>query len=152
MDTINAYYAGLTDGEGYVGIRTSKNKKGDKIYERYTLQITITNCDLRVLERAVSIWGGHIYETTSKNRIKTCWRWNITSKEASNFLMDIWPYTIIKKEQIEIALQLQERISKMKLNGYKMTNEERQIRKNMQTEIRKYNQREYYEGRRLLFA
>jgi hypothetical protein len=64
-ETDLAYFAGIIDGEGWIGL----SKKFRKPWITYHPCIRVTNTDANIIERVQSIWealgvGSHLYETT----------------------------------------------------------------------------------------
>ena len=99
-----AYFAGLFDGEGCVFInKTWQNKR--KLSPRYKLQVSITNSNPKPLIIIKQLYGGIISARRKNNEKYKAWYvWRVTTKSAENFLRDILPYLIIKKEEVELAL------------------------------------------------
>ena len=100
MEITRRYLAGLTDGEGYLGIMKKKNPYG----YHYTPAIKITLTSDMLLKELALKFGGHIgyREFPSKNQ-KPAWTWdNKTWVQVEKVLDYIYPYLIIKKAQAEI--------------------------------------------------
>ena len=97
------YLAGLIDGEGYIQIVRRKQKYG---YE-YEMKISICSTDMRLVDWIVNKCGGKYYNTTPPNRLlhKPQYRWQISGKAAIGILKIVEPYSIIKRQQCEIALR-----------------------------------------------
>ncbi len=96
--TRNAYYAGLVDGEGHIGIY------GNSPYEthRYNkVSVRISMSTKTAIEEGQRFWGGWISER--KNR--KSWEWSIQSFYAVKFLKDILPHLREKKDQAEIVIE-----------------------------------------------
>jgi len=99
-----AYIAAILDSEGCINI--AKSIKYNKHVE-YFLQITVTNTDKRLID-----W---LYKTTELGFTKTSpprssnhnirYDWVISSYKGSLLLEKLLPYSLIKKEQIQIALE-----------------------------------------------
>lgn len=140
---INAYFAGLLDGEGYVGIRTVQRKNPSWNYSTYALQVTISNTVREPLDEAKRIWGGSINSHQAEKRIVPCFVWAVTSKQASRFLEDVVGYSKIKRPQIMLALELQDFVDKNGCKGKTKTPEQLDYMKSLQDEIRKYNSKKY---------
>lgn len=96
-----AYLAGFFDGEGYVGISSDhpKWKNGD-VY--YRLRINVAQKNPVVLLRLKSIYGGTLHQ--GKDGV---WKWYADGKMGCSFLSDIFPFLVIKKQQVELALEFQ---------------------------------------------
>ncbi len=98
----NEYVAGLFDGEGYVGVSLNP------VHGTWKFQVTITNNYLPVLEGIQRVFGGSLVQPKHADdgrEGKSSWTWNTYSKNAKNFLRAIEPHSIIKRRQIELALQ-----------------------------------------------
>lgn len=100
-DAMLPYYAGFFDGEGCVSVH-SRGRQWS------VLKASISNTDLPVLEDFKGRFGGGIYRGSSRRGVKPWWKWEATSKAAANFLETILPYSKIKAEQIEVALEFQD--------------------------------------------
>lgn len=135
-DAKRAYFAGLLDGEGTVGIRTVH--KTNSLRVSFALQIAITNCDRSVLDEASAIWGGGVY--VQQRRGKPVYRW-AASRRPVDFLRDVLPYVRIKRQQVLIALALVESIERC---GRVVPPEEWDYRRQLQAECRNFNQRRYH--------
>ena len=95
------YLAGLFDGEGCVLI----NKATKRRYSYHRLRVQLTNLNPSPLKMAMELFGGSIL--IHKNRRENqqdIWDWSVEYTRAVEFLEEIFPYSIIKKDEIEIAL------------------------------------------------
>lgn len=116
------YVAGLFDGEGWCRIQTpGMNPDGIQIsgsHKRHFpsyqviagIAMTYKPIMTLLLERFDGILYGddHYRRKDPKNR--TIYRWHVTSRKAYTFLSAIRPYSIIKLDQIELCLELQDHI------------------------------------------
>jgi hypothetical protein len=134
-----AYFAGLVDGEGYIGIRTSINQRNSVTYRRYAAQITVTNCCRDPLDLGQAIWGGSIHEYPGVN--KPVWKWQLSTRLGVRFARDLLPYLLIKKAQAEIVCQLADAIAETR--NRKLTPDELAFRQDLQRRCRELNQRSY---------
>ncbi len=90
----NEYWAGLFDGEGCVMI-TNMGR----------VQVSVTQKNPEVLQILHKEFGGHIYVKSSKI-LDPISHWKATGKgESLVFLSAIYPYSIIKKKEIEIGIR-----------------------------------------------
>ena len=105
------YFAGFFDGEGYVGIQRCSSKTAKKGY-RNILVVSLTNTNPKPVNLACKIYGGRIDQYTPKKGKKLAYQWRIWSKKAAVFLLDVLPYTLVKKEQVEIALSFQRSLNR----------------------------------------
>lgn len=93
------YVAGFFDADGYVGVSDWRNGQS------YTLKCTIVNIKLRVLEEIHRLFGGYLTTkgyADGNRRILYQLQWN--SKQTVEFLEKIYPYLIVKKSQVRLAL------------------------------------------------
>lgn len=107
MDThLLAYASGLFDGEGSVMITAAANTRGVR-YHR--LQLSLTSTSMPVLAWLKEHFGGMITaHRAEQGNWRSSSRWQANSQDAEDFLESIYPWSIIKKAQIEIAFQLRE--------------------------------------------
>ena len=93
-----AYFAGIFDGEGTIGIcHSNKHRKSRQ------LQIAVgqTIKGYPVLRRLEEKFGGGIYPGIR------CKRWCINGKKAGDFLALVLPYMLIKRDEAELALEFE---------------------------------------------
>jgi hypothetical protein len=102
-----AYLAGFFDGEGCVYI--VKGKNGEKV--QYSMEMSYTNSEIEPLQLAQSVFGGQI---SSLNEVragrKQVHRLRIRSNQAATALSLIYPYLLVKRERVGIALEFQEKM------------------------------------------
>lgn len=92
------YIAGLFDGEGYVGVVHQRRANC------HALAVTITNTSTAAFPGLSSLYPAAI--TRTKGRLaRNCYTWRLSGPHALKFLQDIAPHVIIKKEQVDLALQ-----------------------------------------------
>ena len=107
------YVAGLFDGEGYVRIF----KKVRKNHTGYYIAVGLGMTYYPIIKALHEEYGGSYSENrhdlrNSKNRIQ--FTWHVHNKIGANFLHRIRPYVVVKKDELEIALALQDHIEKNK--------------------------------------
>ena len=87
--------------------------------------ILVVNTHKGILELLRSIYGGSIHEKKKySSGSKNCWAWQVSSRKAENFLLDIYEYLIIKKGQAELAFKFIETFEKdKKIRGQKENRE-----------------------------
>ena len=102
LETDKAYIAGLFDGEGSVGYYRKRNGY-------HTMQVSLTNCDLKVLNwLKESVGFGSIASNTRSGQY-VGWAWICNgTKQVTNFLMAIRPYLRIKADQVDLLLSLKD--------------------------------------------
>ena len=106
-----AYYAGIIDGEGAIGI--AKHKRKDTKHGYYfELQIQVTTADEWLAHSLKFAFGGHVnLQNTSGSTFTsrlTLWKWTIHARQALVFLKAVLPYLKLKHYQAEIAVKFQE--------------------------------------------
>lgn len=103
-----AWAAGFFDGEGCVIIELSTSPKSLR-KQRTSLHATVTQTSIPCLEKLKERFGGSIktYEHTCPNSSRWAVQhtWVVRNENAILFLKQILPYTIVKKEQICVAIQ-----------------------------------------------
>lgn len=91
------WIAGFFDGEGFIHLST-----------RGQIQVGIANSDLKALSFIKKTFGGGI--TTKKQKVnKKLYMWRVYGQKALKFLKSIFPYSIVKKEQIKYAIEYLEK-------------------------------------------
>lgn len=110
MDALDlSYVAGLFDGEGSVVITSCKRPYGRSEYFSISAQVGMTDeSSVRLFQDE---WPAHfsIRKRNGGNEFsgyRDLWRWHIERKRAASFLRDIYPYSRLKKNQIDLALEL----------------------------------------------
>lgn len=97
------YAAGYFDGEGCVRI-TSNSALGNN---GFGIHVFITNTYKPILESFKFKYGGALDlrdKSTPKHR--SCFQWRLSNRrDALVFLLDILPYSIEKKPQIELGIE-----------------------------------------------
>lgn len=123
-ETDLAWAAGFVDGEGCIALIYHKRPIKDRFYECYALRISVTNTDMRCLERLKGMFGGSINGLRHKDRPnnKPCWTWYCTSANAERALRALLPYLFSKKEQAAAGLESRKYIQ---TNGLPRTEESR---------------------------
>lgn len=100
--------AGFFDGEGSVFVEISKNKNTRRRV-RNLLTASVTQTSTPCLNLFKQCFGGNITPITKSRRKhmnnSVCFVWRVRSKDAIAFLEAIAPYVVVKKEQVELALQ-----------------------------------------------
>lgn len=109
MDFLNnailapVYYAGLFDGEGSVSIYLIRNQQ---TYPRILAKIT--NSFHPVLMYPINKFGGYV-ENNKASQLKPEWAdiftWKVYSDNAIDFLKWIQPYSIVKRDQIDLTIE-----------------------------------------------
>ncbi len=97
------WLAGFFDGEGHVSIM--KDSKSGNL----SIQLGITQNDEYLLALIMLKYrAGNIYSHYNGNkngRMIDCFVYRINGKEIKQLLEDILPYSVVKRERIEVALR-----------------------------------------------
>lgn len=102
-----AWAAGFFDGEGCVLVEMSKSERslGGK---RFRLHATVTQTSLPCLQKFADFFGGSIvsneFTTPQGRRWSVQHRWSVRDAEALKFLAAIHPFTVVKYDEITVAL------------------------------------------------
>lgn len=100
------YWAGIFDGEGYVGISKSRNARirpNRSTTYRFALVVEVCNLHKPMIEELQNEFGGSL-NRYSKNK-RPIWSWRLFGRSSIIFLQTIRPFCLIKKEQIDVALE-----------------------------------------------
>lgn len=104
---INAYLAGIIDGEGHISINRNKSCPTRRLNPRYQAEIIVVNTDIRLMEFLVENVGGSYYKRKKiKEHHKDTYQWKISSTTARDFCERILPFMVLKKEQAKCIIQL----------------------------------------------
>jgi hypothetical protein len=110
--TLMAYFAGLIDGEGSIGIKTRRESysggvPGGKRCEYHILEVSVTNNCRVPLDLLRETFGGQVYTRKERYRgeAQTCYRYTATSKVAANILRATARYMIIKKDRALLGIE-----------------------------------------------
>lgn len=90
--------AGILDGEGHLRIARGPN---------YGVRVVVSNTDLKMLRRLVTLWGGHI--SPSKHNMpnaREVWQWNLHGKNVAEMLAVVAPHLVTKAEQARLLLEM----------------------------------------------
>lgn len=98
-----AWAAGFFDGEGCV--RIQKESVQRRLNLHYLLQVIVVNTDPAPLDALSEWFGGNVHRRDRTDGHKTLWWWELGSAAAERFLRAIRPYSIVKCEQIDLALE-----------------------------------------------
>ena len=108
------YLAGIIDGEG--GLIISKHTSNNNRGYNYQVRLEVSNTDKRLLDWIFNIYGGRVvaYSATQtpKNSRKAVYRWVCEGERLTHIAELIHPFSVIKKEEIDIVLQMRYRMQK----------------------------------------
>lgn len=138
-DVQKSYLSGLFDGEGCVNLTKCKSKSKAWEYD-FHLRALITNSNIEVIHWAHDITGiGCIfrYEKAHNKKWKPVHRWVVCTKECLDFLEAIRPYSIIKRDVIDLAVSLRQN----RRGGYPRTQEIYKSQNNIFEAMKEKNRR-----------
>lgn len=117
-----AWAAGFFDGEGCVLVEMSKESRC-KHGIRTALHATVTQTSLPCLKLFLEKFGGIIVANENKTpqgrRWSVQYRWSVKNDDAIRFLKQIQPYCVVKKEQVDVAINYPTKSSDGKKYGSK---------------------------------
>lgn len=95
-----AYLSGYFDGEGTSSIIRFVGNG----YLQYATRVTVTNTYKPILEMYQLLFGGNVREHCKPN--KQSYRWELRkNEEREKFLLYMLPYSIVKREEMNLTLQ-----------------------------------------------
>lgn len=97
------YWAGLFDGEGSVTI-LKPNRRRYRV--DFDVRVRVSNTDKKVLELLKAQYGGAFFKSND-GRKNDCWAWQASYKIAMRFMQDVYPFSIIKKKKLKVAIEMQ---------------------------------------------
>jgi hypothetical protein len=101
------YVAGLFDGDGHVGIGTTKGYKG-QVNPSFSLYVKISNTDLELIGWLAEFIGGSI-KTKKRTGKAAGWKqlydWSLFGDNAEVFLRAVEPHLRVKRRACEVALR-----------------------------------------------
>jgi len=135
-----ARVAAFIDGEGSVLINPRRHRK-DYATEAsgFYLKITVANTDVRLPMFLKETLGGTVKDSNTAayyvgKNYKRCYNWSVSSSRAAWILFNCLPYFIIKREQAEIGIQLQESM-KTVMNGRSLSTETVEHRRSLKKQL-----------------
>ena len=102
-----AYLAGLIDGEGYIGIKKTDNRK-DCVNAQYHERIQIRMINEKAIKLFKQTFGGSYYHESihSMYSKKPLYCYQASDKIAADIIQKLIPFLIIKKPQAHLVLEL----------------------------------------------
>jgi hypothetical protein len=96
--------SGLIMGEGWIGMKKAK-AGGRSISPVYSVAMTITNTNSKLISWCIENFGGNFYKNRSGNeKHKDAYTWQIQNNKLYPLLKKVLPYLVIKDEQAKIVL------------------------------------------------
>jgi hypothetical protein len=105
-EKLQAYFAGLFDGEGVVDLYWMNNNKGGG---SWSLRVAVNMTDPRSLgllhrEYPEAKFYAKRYDAEKHPTYKPYYVWSLHGRNAERFLSEIKPYVILKQDQVKLAL------------------------------------------------
>jgi hypothetical protein len=93
------WLAGFFDGEGCVYLQSMK--RVNRQLPRYSLSVFLTQNDKAILEEVQREFGGKVTQHSGRR----CYRWRVVSRNVLDFLYAVYPHSILKRDQINLAIE-----------------------------------------------
>lgn len=117
------YVAGLFDGEGWITINViplgsiKGRHRYTENYVRYQLFVGIGMNYYPIIAQMSLQFGGLLHRNDSANRRlgpanRISYQWRLSSRAARDFLLQIEPFLIVKKEEAQLAIEFQAHMRK----------------------------------------
>lgn len=143
------YIAGFFDVDGHVGIYKTIRKHGRSYH--YQVRLTFINTDKKIIETIqekikndININGNIIIDKKPNPKHREAYQLIYTNKTALKVIYLIQEFTILKKERLEIAKQLQEHKNQYNGGSYrrnKLSSQTLEIREELYQRIKVLNKR-----------
>ncbi len=105
-----AYLAGLFDAEGSIIVEKKKPANSNKSV-RYGVVVSMGNTRPELVQVARDRYGGSVVGPVyQKEGQRPFYLWRLSGKSACEFLRDIEPYLIVKRDRLPLVHELQDRI------------------------------------------
>ncbi len=97
------YTAGIFDGEGHVGVYAR-----DALKRSFRLKLGITSTNGNLIGFLIEHFGGSFSQLSGEaSRNLRCYQWELSFVKAGEFLEEIYPFLLIKQEQVKLAILFQ---------------------------------------------
>lgn len=143
-DSDIAYLTGLFDGEGCIcGSNSIFRKISGKQYKITYIRISIVNTNYDVIKWLHTTFGGSTYNERRERtkKYKHSYDWIMTSSLSRVLLPLMLEYSIIKKEQIKLAMEFTNLVDLHKTNMKPLTVEQINERLIIVNKLKKLNKR-----------
>ena len=112
-----AWLAGIIDGEGCIRSWYQMQYRKHRKYPRLMVGLHIVNTDARMISKIYEIFLhqlGYTKMEPAKGRRRTRYSWHVVGRQLWVALSLVLPYLVTKKEQGELAIDLQQRFMSFK--------------------------------------
>jgi len=108
-----ARMAAYIDGEGSILINSRKLDRYSTEASTFYLKVMVSNTDVRLVAWCKETFGGNYYNANAEKYYegknwKHAYHWHVASNKAAWILLNCLPYFIMKHDQAEIGIKLQE--------------------------------------------
>lgn len=136
MHIVNrAYFAGIVDGEGSIGIELLSPCKGRK-KDYYVCRLTVINTDEQLMKDLVLTFKGSYDQRKLIEGRKPCFRWHVFGKNLKNALQELYPFLRMKQQQARLVLKYIDTKGK---TGWLVSDETLAIRKELWLQCKELN-------------
>ncbi|MGB9903467.1 MAG: LAGLIDADG family homing endonuclease [Desulfotomaculales bacterium] len=110
------WVAGIIDGEGTITIAPRKRTDRKCRVDGWMVTVRVANTDSRIIQKLNHVLHdllgctGYVQEKRP-NRCAKCYYWLVANRRALVLLELVYPYLVSKKEQAEVAIEFQRRMS-----------------------------------------
>lgn len=126
-ETLISWMAGFFDGEGCVSVI---KRNHDNVF---TLVVQVVTTDLLTMKMIQTAFKGVLTARKPQEvNHKFSWEWRLTGRKAKEFLELIYPYSITKRKEIEVALKYPHTKS-----GHRISASTRNLREELREELQK---------------
>ena len=115
-----AMMAAFIDGEGSILINTQKNKRGE--VRGFYLRVMVANTDVRLMHWLQERFGGTFKDANTAKYYegknwKRAYHWGASAHRGAWILQNCLPYFVMKRDQAELGIQLQDSLEKNSRRG-----------------------------------
>lgn len=113
---IIGYAAGIFDGEGHLSIEKQSSNGIQRKKDYYTLRLIISNTSLQLINWLLIYTNGSKQVCKKKVGHKQCYKVVLFGDNLFNFLLQVYPYLIVKKPIADIAFEFRKTVGKTSWN------------------------------------
>ncbi len=135
-ETEKAYLAGIIDGEGSVMIR----QRGKRVFFLIVVVDNTNQTCIDYCKRVTGMGSAQLSRDIGGNT-KRQYRWLVSSRHAEELLEAIYPYSIIKRPQIEVALEFRKTYRPTARKQSPLTRQEIRARELLRKKMKRLNRR-----------
>ncbi len=133
---IFAYVAGIFDGEGHLSIEKQSANGKERKHDYYTLRIVIANTNLELIDWLVTKFNGSKQKCKKYEGYKQGYKFLLFGEKLFGFLVNIYPYLIVKKPIADVAFEFRKTVGK---TGWYVSKETLAIRHDLYLKAKQIN-------------